>query len=98
MMIWLILGMFLVTYLPRLLPMVLTRGLTFPPLLERWLGFVPFAALGALIFPGVLTVQPDQMWIGFLGALAAFLVSWWAKNMILVLVSAILAVYVLQQM
>jgi branched-subunit amino acid transport protein len=94
---WMIFGMFLVTYVPRLLPMVLTKDLAFPPLLEKWLSYIPYAALGALIFPGVLTVDQAYPWIGFVAALVTFIISWFFKQMILILITSILVVFMLQQ-
>lgn len=49
----LILGMALVTALPRVLPMLIDLEQWLPPALVRSLGFVPPAALGALIVPGL---------------------------------------------
>jgi branched-subunit amino acid transport protein len=94
---WMIFGMFLVTYIPRLLPMVFTKDLVFPPLLEKWLSYIPYAALGALIFPGVLTVDQSYPWFGFLAAIIAFILAWFFKQMILILLSSILVVFLLQQ-
>jgi len=62
--IWLILGgMFLVTYLPRVIPFVLGRGLRLPRWVRRWLDFFPYAALGALIFPGIIHAVPGRPWL-----------------------------------
>ena len=94
---WLVFGMFLVTYIPRMLPMVLTKNLTFPTYIERWLSFIPYAALGALIFPKVLTVDPAHPWIGLVAALITFAVSWYTRQMIFSLLISILIVYFLQQ-
>jgi branched-subunit amino acid transport protein len=94
---WMIFGMLLVTYIPRLLPMAFTKDLAFPPLLEKWLSFIPYAALGALIFPGVLTVDDSYPWIGLVAALVTFIISWYSKQMILILMSSILVVFLLQQ-
>lgn len=49
----LILGMALVTAIPRVLPMLIDLERWLPPALVRSLGFVPPAALGALIVPGL---------------------------------------------
>lgn len=49
----LILGMALVTAIPRILPMLIDLEQWLPPALVRSLGFVPPAALGALIVPGL---------------------------------------------
>lgn len=45
----LFLGMALVTYLPRMLPLVVLSRFRLPPLLLRWLGFVPVSVLAALL-------------------------------------------------
>jgi len=49
----LIAGMMLVTYLPRLLPLVALSRRPLPRPLRRVLAYVPFAALGALIVRGI---------------------------------------------
>ena len=47
-------GMALATYLPRAAPLLFLSGRTLPPLVVRFLGFVPAAVLAALLFPSVL--------------------------------------------
>jgi branched-subunit amino acid transport protein len=71
--IWLLLaGMFLVTYLPRVVPFVLGRELELPRWVRRWLDYFPYAALGALIFPGILDAVPGRPWLSVsAGAVAA---------------------------
>lgn len=49
-----IVGMTLVTYLPRMLPAMLLSGRTLPPVLTRWLRFVPVAVLSTLLTPTLL--------------------------------------------
>jgi branched-subunit amino acid transport protein len=98
MILWMIFGMLLVTYIPRLLPMVFTKDLVFPPLLEKWLSFIPYAALGALILPGVLTVDDSYPWSGLVAALITFIISWYSKQMILIIISSILVVFLFQQL
>jgi branched-subunit amino acid transport protein len=46
-------GMFLVTYLPRVLPLFLFSGGTISPQLEAWLRYVPPAIFGALVCSGI---------------------------------------------
>lgn len=93
----LILGMGIVTYLPRLLPMVLTQGMAFPKWLTEWLGFVPYAVLGALIFPGILQVDAAHPWIGVVGGGFAAGIALIQHNVIFVVVGGIVAVFLLQQ-
>ncbi|MDD4239261.1 MAG: AzlD domain-containing protein [Desulfotomaculaceae bacterium] len=89
----LIAGMALATYIPRLLPMILPERLQFPAWLDRWLQQVPYAALGALIFPGVLTsVDGQQPWLGLLGGVTAGLLALAGLNILIVLASAIAVV------
>jgi len=45
----LFLGMALVTYLPRMAPLVILSRFELPPLLLRWLSFVPVSVLSALL-------------------------------------------------
>ncbi|MED3572452.1 AzlD domain-containing protein [Cytobacillus praedii] len=92
--VWMILGMGAVTYIPRMLPFALFKGKELPPFLQGVLKNVPSATLGALIFPGVLFIQED-IWFGILGAAAAFLVAYLGANVIVVVLGAIavLSVY-----
>ena len=48
-----IVGIAIVTYIPRITPALLFSGRELPPVIERWLGFVPTAVFGALIFSDV---------------------------------------------
>ena len=60
---WIIAGMMLVTYVPRLLPLVLRRGRTPRPWQRRTLHLVPFAAIGALIIPdGLRAIEDDRQY------------------------------------
>ena len=60
--LWTIVGMGLVTYLPRLIPLLLLSGRVgaenaLPPWLTRWLGYVPVAVLAAMLLPSLLVVE-----------------------------------------
>ncbi len=83
--LWTILGMAAVTYLPRLLPAWLLASRSFNPNFERWLGFVPAAILGALLAPALLAPQGavDVSWdnLHLLAALPAGLAAWRTKNL-----------------
>ena len=64
----LILGMALVTYLPRALPAIWMERLHFGPRFEKFLNLIPYTAMAALIFPGILTVDSGRTWIGLVAA------------------------------
>lgn len=84
----------LVTYIPRMLPFVLFKGKELPPFIQGVLKNVPYATLGALIFPGILLIQKD-IWYGALGAAAAFAAAFLGANVIIVVLGsiAVLSVY-----
>ena len=94
--ILLVAGMALVTYLPRLLPVLFLDRFHFPDWFEKWLKSIPYAALGALIFPGVLFVKEDQPLLGLAGAGVAFILALLNLHVTLVMIGSILAVYLLQ--
>lgn len=71
----LILGMTAVTYLPRALPGVLVGKLKFGPRVKKFLRLIPYTAMAALIFPGVLSVDPANTWIVLIGAAVAALLA-----------------------
>ncbi|WP_040204475.1 AzlD domain-containing protein [Neobacillus jeddahensis] len=93
--IWMIIGMGLVTYIPRMLPFVLFKGKELPPFIQGVLKNVPYATLGALIFPAIIFIQEDDIWYGVLGAAAAFIVAFLGANVIAVVLGSIvvLALY-----
>ncbi|MFS0752267.1 AzlD domain-containing protein [Oceanobacillus sp. 1P07AA] len=95
MIIAMILGMFIVTMLPRLIPVFIVEKVQFRPWVNRWLLAIPYAALGALIFPGVLSVVPDRPFVGLLGGIIAILLSLIGLNVVFVVIGSILSVFIM---
>jgi branched-subunit amino acid transport protein len=93
--VWMIIGMGLVTYIPRMLPFVLFKGRELPPFIQGVLKNVPYATLGALIFPAIILIQKGDIWYGVLGAVAAFIAAFLGANVIIVVLGSItvLAIY-----
>ncbi len=58
-----IFGMGLVTYLPRLLPLLALTGVKLPKWVISWLGYVPPAVLSALLLPSIL-LQDGHLSLG----------------------------------
>lgn len=94
MIILIIIGMSLATMIPRIIPSFIVDKLEFRGWVNRWLNAIPFAALGALIFPGILTVKPDQPHIGLIGGIVAIGLAYIGLNVIIVVIGAIITVYV----
>lgn len=91
---WMILGMAVVTYLPRAIPLTFLEGRELPEAVQNVLRNIPFAVLGALIFPAVLFIQED-IWFGVIGAAAAFAIALSGANVMVVVLGsiAVLALY-----
>jgi len=96
-MIWvMIAGMCAVTFIPRVVPLLLGRDLVLPGWIRRWLSFFPYAALGALIFPGILTVVEGRPWIGLAAGVCAALLALKARNAIFPVLAAIAVTVILE--
>lgn len=90
----LILGMFIVTYLPRLLPFFLVSGKKLPSKLEEFLRYIPYTALGALIIPGFIDAIPGHKIVAAVGITIAFMLSF-IKNSIVIPVLGSIGVCIL---
>lgn len=88
-----IIGMALVTMIPRVIPAFLVDKLRFHEWINRWLNAIPYAALGALIFPGILTVKSEQPLVGIVGGIVAIILAYIGLNVIFVVVGAIMTVF-----
>lgn len=91
---WMLLGMTLVTFLPRALPAVLMERLRFGPRFKKFLDLIPYTAMAALIVPGVFTVD-TRPWIGLVGAVAAAVPAWFKKPVMVSMLAAIAAEFVI---
>ncbi len=87
----LILAMAVVTYIPRAIPAVLLEKLSLGPRGEKFLKLIPYTAMAALIWPGVLTVEPGPS-VALAGAAAAALLAWWRCSLLVCVVAAIAVV------
>ena len=80
-----ILGMALVTYLPRLLPAWFLRGRRLHPFIEAWLKYVPVAVLAALLLPSLL-IEGEQIHLAWdnlylWAALPCIFIAWKWKSL-----------------
>lgn len=90
-----IIGMAFVTILPRVVPSFIVDKLELKPWLNRWLNAIPYAALGALIFPGILMVKEGSPIIGVIGGIVAIILAYLGMNVIFVVFGAIVTVFLL---
>ncbi len=78
-------GMLVVTYLPRLLPLWLFASRSLPRVVVVWLRYVPVAVLAAMLLPslvldgGQLTLGPSNLFL--LAAIPTFVVAWKTRSL-----------------
>jgi branched-subunit amino acid transport protein len=91
-----ILGMAAVTYIPRMLPALFMDRFTFPAWFQKWLRCIPYAALAALIYPGVLSVDSDEPLVGVIAGLFAAGLAFFNLHIVIIMVAAIAATILVQ--
>jgi branched-subunit amino acid transport protein len=92
-----ILGMALVTYVPRMAPLAALDAEKLPPRAVRMLKNIPYAVLGALIFPGILHIS-DHLLFGIVGGLVAAAAALLNLHLVLVVLSSVAAVTLMAQL
>ncbi|HPS58513.1 MAG TPA: AzlD domain-containing protein [Spirochaetota bacterium] len=86
-----------VNYLLRVVPFIIPIGDKLPPYVKRFLDYMPVAALGALILPGIITSFPDNPAAGIAGIAAAGLTSWLTGGLILPVFASIGTAWIVLQ-
>ncbi|PAD68557.1 branched-chain amino acid transporter [Bacillus sp. 7586-K] len=86
--LFMIIGMGLVTYIPRMIPLVVLSNIKLPIFVQNVLKNVPYATLGALIVPGIFLISEDPLF-GVIGAIAAILIAFMGANVIIVVMGSI---------
>ncbi|NLX94038.1 MAG: AzlD domain-containing protein, partial [Clostridiales bacterium] len=88
----LIFGMALVTYIPRAIPAVLIDKMRFGKKAEQFLSLIPYTAMTALIFPGILKMDANSVWMGVVGGLTAVLLAWKKLPVMVVVLGSVVMV------
>ncbi|KMK74827.1 branched-chain amino acid transporter [Alkalihalobacillus pseudalcaliphilus] len=86
--------MAIVTYIPRMVPLVFFDPKKLPQPVQATLKNVPYAALGALIFPGIL-VATDQMWMAITAGIVAGVFAYFGSSLLIVVIASIVTVLLL---
>jgi len=92
-----------VTYLPRMLPLVVLSRVNMPARLMRWLSFVPVAVLAALLSPDLLLVSEGDasvLWLSpanlrLLAAIPTFFVALRTKNLYAPVITGLCTIFIL---
>ena len=93
----LILGMMLVTYIPRLVPSFFAGRMKFGKRFDKFINLIPYTAMSALIFPGILQMDAAHWYVGAVGGMIAIILACFKKipsaAVVLISVLSVMAVY-----
>lgn len=86
----LIIGMTLVTYLPRLVPLVLLKDRDINRKVKQFLLYIPYTSLSILIIRGILTASDGMKMATITGIGIAAIISYIKGNLVLSVIGGIL--------
>ena len=86
-----------VTYLIRMLPLVLFKKEITSPYIKSFLYYVPYACLAAMTFPAILTATAGGIISGAAGLIVALIVAYREKSLLTVALFACAAVFVAER-
>lgn len=98
--LFILLGAAILTFLPRVIPLMILSRFELPEWIERWLSFVPIAVMAALI--GQELFLHDGKWIplgsnlNLLAAIPAFIVAIKTRSLLLTVVTGVLSLMFLR--
>lgn len=93
----LIVGMMAVTYLPRLLPLLIMTERPLHPRLRRFLLYIPYTALSALVVRGIMQATPDMRLGMLVGIGISGICAWLKGGLVLSVLVSIIAAFILLQ-
>ena len=87
--------MALVTYLIRMLPLVIFRKKIENRFIRSFLYYIPYAVLAAMTFPAVFSSTGSE-WSAVAGLIVALLLAFFEKGLLTVALSSCVAVFVIE--
>ena len=88
-----VLVMAIVTYIPRALPLTFFKKKIKSPWLLSFLYYVPYAVLGAMVFPAIL-YSTESIQTAVVGLVVAMILAFLEKDLLIVAIGSIIAVYI----
>jgi branched-subunit amino acid transport protein len=89
--------MAIVTYIPRMLPLVFMKKPINHPFLRSFLHYVPYAVLAAMTFPAIV-YSTQSLASGFVGLLVALALAFYKKGLLTVALGSTVAVFFVEQL
>ncbi|HHT98352.1 MAG TPA: AzlD domain-containing protein [Clostridiales bacterium] len=94
----LIFGMAVVTYLPRLIPLVYLTKKKPGPRLKRFLELIPYTSLSILIVRGIITSSQDMIGPAIVGISLAGISAYFKANLVVSVLIGIVASFLMINM
>ena len=88
--------MILVSWLPRILPLLLVRKKIEHPFIRSFLFYVPYAVLTAMTLPAIL-FSTSSIWSALAGLMVALILGWFRKSLMTVAIGASLIVFIVER-
>lgn len=89
--------MALVTYLPRMIPLVFLKRRIENRFVQSFLHYVPYAVLAAMTFPDIFS-STASVWSALAGLAAALLLAWKGKGLLTVALGASAAAFLAERL
>ncbi|WP_238883574.1 AzlD domain-containing protein [Clostridium sp. YIM B02551] len=86
-----ILIMGVISQLSRITPLFITSNFKFSKRVNKFLSAVPYAALGVMIFPGILSVGKYPI-VGLAGGVTAVILTYLKVNIIVIIAASVAVV------
>ena len=84
-----------VTYLIRMLPLVLFKKEITSPFIKSFLYYVPYVTLAAMTFPAILSATAN-IWSAWAGFILAIVLAYKGKSLLKVSIFACLGVFIVE--
>jgi branched-subunit amino acid transport protein len=85
-----------VTWLPRMLPLILVRRRIENIFVRSFLFYVPYAVLAAMTVPAIFYAT-SSVWSALAGLVTALILGWFRRSLLTVALGASLAVYIVER-
>lgn len=92
-----IIAMTAVTWLPRMLPLMLVRRRIENVFIRSFLYYVPYAVLAAMTIPAIFFAT-SSIWSALAGLIVALVLGWYRRSLLTVALGASVAVYIMERL
>lgn len=86
-----------VTWLPRMLPLMLVKRRIENVFVRSFLFYVPYAVLAAMTIPAIF-FSTSSIWSALAGLIAALILGWFRRSLLTVALGASIAVFAIERL